>query len=158
MAGKANPIPKGYNTVTAYICMKGAAKAIEFYKRAFGAQEVYRIGMPGSDQIAHAEIQIGDTRIMLADEMETPDMLGKSPQSLGGTTFGFMIYTEDCDKAFRRAMDAGARERRPLQDQFYGDRSGTVEDPFGHCWTLATHVEDVSPEELKERMGAIPTR
>lgn len=155
MAGKAKPIPEGYHTVTAYMVAKGAAKAIDFYKRALGAQEVYRMDMPDG-QVAHAEIQIGDSRIMISDEMEMPDMLAKSPQSLGATTVGFMIYVPDVDKAFQRAVDAGAKVRRPVQDQFYGDRSGTFEDPFGHCWTLATHVEDLSPEEIKERMAAMP--
>jgi PhnB protein len=153
---KAKAVPEGYHTLTAYISVKDGAAAIAFYKQAFGAEEIYRMDMPGG-KLGHAELQIGDSRLMLADEMpDMPDAVARSPQSLGGTTFGFNVYVEDVDARFKRAVDAGAKVKRPVQDQFYGDRSGTVEDPFGHVWTLASHIEDVSPEEMKRRMAAMP--
>jgi PhnB protein len=156
MPGKVKPVPDGYHTVTAYISIKGAAEAIAFYKKAFGAQELYRMPMPDG-KVGHAEIQIGDSRIMLADEFpEMPDAVAMSPKSLGGTSFGFNVYLPDVDQAFQKAVDAGANIRRPVTDQFYGDRSGIVEDPFGHIWTLSTHIEDVTPEEMKKRMEAMP--
>ncbi len=156
MSVTAKPVPDGYHTVTPYLSIRGASQAVAFYKRAFGAEEIYRMEMPG-DKIGHAEIQIGDSRIMLADEFpEMPDAVAKSPQALQGTTVGLMIYVPDVDARFKRAIDAGAKLRRPVQDQFYGDRSAVVEDPFGHMWTLATHVEDVSVEEMKRRMAAMP--
>jgi PhnB protein len=156
MAGKASPIPKGYHTLTPYLSVKGASDAIAFYKKAFGAEEIYRMDMPG-DKVGHAELQIGDSRLMLADEFpEMPDAVTQSPKTLGGVSVGFNIYIPDVDTRFKRAVDAGAKVKRPVQDQFYGDRSGTVEDPFGHIWTLATHVEDVSPEEMQNRLAAMP--
>ena len=156
MAGKAKPVPEGYHTVTAYLSVRGAAEAIAFYKKAFGASELTRMDMPGG-KVGHAELQIGDSRIMLADEFpDMPDAVAKSPRTLGGTTVGFNIYLENVDARFKQAVDAGATVKRPVQNQFYGDRSGTVEDPFGHVWTLATHVEDVPAEELKKRMAAMP--
>jgi PhnB protein len=156
MAEKVSPVPKGYHTITPYISIKGAAAAIAFYKKAFGAEEIYRMDMPG-DKVGHAEIQIGDSRLMLADEFpDMPDAVAKSPKTLNGTTTGFNIYIPDVDARFKRAVDAGAKVKRPVQNQFYGDRSGTVEDPFGHIWTLSTHVEEVSPEEMKKRMAAMP--
>jgi PhnB protein len=156
MAAKVKPVPEGYSTVTPYIMVKGAAKAIDFYKRALGAEEVYRLEMPDG-RIGHAELQIGSSRLMLADEMpEMPDVACRSPQALGGSTVGLCIYIADVDTHFKRAIDAGAKVRRPVQDQFYGDRNGTFEDPFGHIWTIVTHVEDVSPEEMKKRMAAMP--
>jgi PhnB protein len=156
MANKVNPIPDGYHSVTPYLSVKGAAKAIEFYKRAFGATELVRMGMPDG-RVGHAELQIGDSRIMLADEMlEMSEAVARSPASLGGTTFGLNVYLPDVDAQFQRAIEAGATVKRPVQTQFYGDRSGTVADPFGHMWTLSTHVEDVSPEEMKKRMAALP--
>jgi PhnB protein len=155
MAGRAKAIPDGYHSVTPYISVKGAAKALSFYKRAFGAQEIYRLDMPDG-RVGHAEIQIGDSRLMLADEMpEMPDAVTKSPTSLRGTTFGLNIYVPDVDAQFARAVEAGAIVKRPVKDQFYGDRSGTLEDPFGHLWTIATHVEDVSPDEIRKRMSAM---
>lgn len=154
MAAKVQPVPQGYHTVTPYLSIKGASDAIAFYKKAFGAEEIYRMEMPGN-KIGHAELQIGDSRIMLADENDMPDSVSSSPKSLGGTAVGFNIYLPDVDARFKRAVDAGAKVRRHLQDQFYGDRSGTIEDPYGHIWTLATHVEDVSPEELEKRMAAM---
>jgi PhnB protein len=146
MAVKA--VPDGYRSVTPYVIVDGAAEAIEFYKKAFGAEEVLR--MPMGDRIGHAEIRIGDSIVMLSDEWPDFGMLG--PKSRGGPTSTMMFYVQDCDALFRQAVAAGATEVRPLQDQFYGDRSGTVADPFGHHWTLSTHVEDVSEEELRRRM------
>jgi PhnB protein len=147
------PIPDGYNSVTPYLSIKGATEALEFYKKAFGAVELYRLTMPNGT-IGHAEIQIGNSRIMLADEF--PEMGSRGPKTLGGSPVGFCIYLEDVDKAATKATAAGAKVVRPVQDQFYGDRSGTFEDPFGHVWTLATHKEDVSPEEMKRRMANMP--
>ncbi len=146
------PIPDGYHTATPYLIVKGAAEALEFYKRAFGAEEVMRCPMPDG-RLGHAEIQIGNSRIMLADEF--PEMGAKGPASLGGTPVGICLYVLDSDAAFQRALAAGARTLRPLQDQFYGDRSGTLTDPFGHQWTVATHREDVPLEEIERRMKAM---
>jgi PhnB protein len=144
------PIPDGYHSVTPYLIIKGAADAIEFYKKAFGATELFRMEHEG--KVAHAEIKIGDSPIMLADEH--PDMGHFSPKTLGGTPVGIMIYVEDVDTIFPRAIAEGGVEVKPLQDQFYGDRSGTLTDPFGHLWTVATHTEDVSPEEMDQRAAA----
>ncbi len=143
------PIPEGFHAVTPYICVKGAAKAIDFYKKVFGAKELFRMCSPDGS-IGHAEIQIGDSRIMLADE--DPSMNFFSPETLGGSPSLLMIYTENADETFRRALEAGATETRPLKDQFYGDRSGSVKDPFGHKWTIATHIEDVPEEEMERRL------
>jgi PhnB protein len=153
MVKKVKPIPEGYHAVTPYLSVKGAGDAIEFYRKAFGAEELYRLPMPGG-LVGHAELQIGDSRLMLADEM--PQSTAKSPRSLGGTTAGLALYVPDVDARFKRAVDAGAKVLRPVENQFYGDRSGTVEDPFGHCWTIATHVEDVSPDEMEKRMAEMP--
>lgn len=142
------PIPDGYHTVTPYLCVNDGAAAIEFYKRAFGAQELFRMQLPDG-KISHAELQIGDSRVMLAGEF--PEMNFRSPKTLGGSPIMMHLYVEDCDAWFNRAVEAGAKVTRPLADQFYGDRGGMVEDPFGHSWYLSTHVEDVSEEELKER-------
>ena len=141
-------IPEGYSTVTPYLIIKGASEAIDFYKRAFGATEVMRFGAPDG-QVAHAEIQIGNSRVMLADEH--PDRGYRSPQSWGGSGAGMMLYLENVDGVFSRALQAGAKALDPVKDQFYGDRSGTLVDPFGHWWTLATHIEDVSLEEMQRR-------
>jgi PhnB protein len=146
------PIPEGYSSVTPYLIVKGAAEALEFYKKAFGATEVVRMKM--GDKIGHAEIRIGNSMVMLADE--APEMGAKSPSSLGGSPVGLCIYLEDVDAAAQKATAAGAKVVRPVQDQFYGDRSGTFEDPFGHVWTIATHKEDVSPDEMKRRMAQMP--
>jgi PhnB protein len=143
------PIPEGYHTVTPYLICKGAAQAIDFYKKAFGAKEVMRFADP-SGKIGHAEIKIGDSIIMLADEH--PDMKIVSPQTLGGTPVGIALYVEDVDARFNQAVAAGVKVERPLADQFYGDRSATVIDPFGHKWTIATHKVDVSMEELQKHM------
>ena len=144
------PIPDGYHTVTPYITCKGAAKALDFYKTAFGAKEIMRYDMGGT--IGHAEVRIGDSVVMLSDEF--PQMGAVSPKTLGGTPFGLCIYLPDVDAAVAKAVAAGCTIERPLQNQFYGDRSATLLDPYGHKWTLATHVEDVSPEEMKRRMAA----
>lgn len=146
------PIPDGYHTLTPYLIVKGAAEAIAFYKRAFGASELLRVLGPGG-VLMHAEIKIGDSIIMLADEF--PQMDALSPKTIGGSPVGLMLYLPNVDEVFQRAIAAGAKELRPLQNQFYGDRSGTVEDPFGHKWTVATHVEDVTPEEIERRMAAM---
>ena len=143
-------IPEGYHSVTPYIIVDGAAEAIRYYERAFGARQVELL--PMGDKVAHAEIMIGDSHVMLSDEW--PDMGLLGPRNRGGATASLMVYLEDVDSAFRRALDAGATEERAIQDQFYGDRSGTLIDPFGHRWTLATHVEDVPVEEMKRRMAA----
>ena len=143
------PIPDGYHTVTPYLIVQGAAAAIEFYKKAFGATELFRMPGPGG-KVAHAEIQVGDSRVMLADEH--PEMGVKAPGSFGGSPVGLMLYVEDVDDRFNRAVAAGAKVKKPLADQFYGDRSGSLTDPFGHQWTIATHREDVSPEEIDRRM------
>jgi PhnB protein len=148
----AKPIPDGYHTATPYLIVQNATAAIAFYKRAFGATELMRLTDPGG-KVGHAEIKIGDSPIMLADEM--PDMGFRSPQSLGGPGVSLLLYVEDVDTRFRQATGAGAKVLRPVEDQFYGDRAGTLEDPFGHVWTLATHVEDVSPEEISRRAEAL---
>jgi PhnB protein len=142
------PIPDGYNTVTPYLIVKGAASALDFYQKAFGAEERFR--MEHGASIMHAEMKIGDSVVMLADEF--PDMGYRSPQAHGGTPVSMMIYVEDVDKMFARAIAAGAKERRPVKTEFYGDRTGTLEDPFGHVWSIATHVEDVPREEMDQRM------
>ena len=145
---KVRAIPKGYRSVTPYLCVQGAAAAIRFYKRAFGAKEVMRMSMPGG-RVGHAELLLGDSKIMLADEF--PEMDFRSPASFGGTGVTIHLYVENVDKIFGRALKAGARELRAVMDQFYGDRSGQLEDPYGHRWNLATHIEDLSPKEMKRR-------
>ena len=145
---KVQPIPAGYHSVTPYLSIRGAADAIEFYKKAFGAKEIMRMPGPGGS-IGHAEIRIGDSRIMLADEFAAMDFL--SPKARGGTTVTIHLYMKDVDTAVARASAAGAKVVRPVQDQFYGDRTGSLEDPFGHVWHIATHKEDLSIAELKRR-------
>ena len=144
-------IPEGYRTATPYLIVQGAADAIEFYKRAFGATEMLRMADP-QGRVGHAEIRIGDSVIMLADEH--PGMGYRAPSSLGGSSVSILLYLEEVDAVFERATKAGAKVLRPVANQFYGDRSGTLEDPFGHIWTIATHVEDVPPEELRRRAEA----
>jgi PhnB protein len=151
MASKPKPIPNGYHTVTPYLIVNDAARAIEFYKKAFGATELLRMPKPDG-KIGHAEIRIGDSPIMLADE--SPEMDARSPKSFGGSPVSIFLYVEKVDTAFTQAVGAGAKVRRPVADQFYGDRMGGVEDPFGHLWYIATHTEDVSPEELRKRAAA----
>jgi len=145
-----NPIPDGYNSVTPYLVVDDAAKAIEFYKQAFGAEEKFR--MPMGDRIGHAELKIGDSFVMLADEFPSMDHLG--PKSRGGTTVSLLLYVNDVDSSYKTAIDAGAKQLRPIENQFWGDRMGSLTDPFGHQWSLATHVEDVSEDEMERRMQA----
>ena len=145
------PIPEGYHTATPYLIVKGAAKALEFYKKAFGARETMRLASPNGE-IGHAEIRIGDSAIMLADEY--PDMGYRSPKSIGGTPVSILLYVEDVDRWFERAIAAGGKVARAVANQFYGDRTGTLTDPFGHVWSIATRVEDVSPEEMRRRAKA----
>ncbi len=143
-------LPKGYNTVIPYLIVKGAARALDFYRQVFGAVEVMR--MPGpNDLVMHSEIRINGSTVMLADEM--PGMEFKSPLSMGGSPVGLILYVEDVDACMARAVSQGARSLKAVQNQFYGDRSGTIADPFGHIWTIATHIEDVAPEEMKRRMA-----
>lgn len=143
------PIPDGYTSVTPYLTIDGAAEALDFYKAAFGATELFR--MPMGDRIGHAEIKIGDAIVMLSDEFKEMGHLG--PKSRGGPTSTMMVYVEDVDSAFPKAIAAGATEERAVENQFWGDRSGTLLDPFGHRWMLSTHVEDVAPEEMERRMA-----
>jgi PhnB protein len=146
------PIPVGYHSVTPYLIVKGAAQAIEFYRTAFDAAELMRL--PGPDgKLGHAEIQIGDSHVMLADEH--PEMNALAPQTPGAAGVSILLYVEHVDEVVARAVAAGAKVQRPLQDQFYGDRTATLEDPFGHVWTVATHVEDVSQDEVERRMAAM---
>ena len=141
-------VPEGFHSVTPYLIVDDAEAAIDFYKRAFGAEEVMRL--PMGDKIAHAEIRIGDSFLMLSDEW--PDFGKLGPKARGGSTCGLMIYLEGVDEAYARAVSAGATPERPPEDQFWGDRMGSVIDPFGHSWSLATHVEEVPPEEMQRRM------
>lgn len=152
MRNKIRPIPKGYHAVTPYLSVQGAAGAIAFYKKAFGAKEVMRMPGPGGT-IGHAEIQVGDSRIMLADEF--PEMNFRSPQSVGGTPVNIHLYVPDVDKVVKKAVAVGAKPLRPVADQFYGDRSGSLEDPFGHVWHVATHIKDIPMKELKKRAAAM---
>jgi len=151
MTSKVKPIPEGYHTATPYLIVKDGAGAIEFYKKAFGATELMRMA-DSSGKIGHAEIKIGDSVIMLADEVT--EMGYRSPQSLGGSPVSILLYVEDVDALFSQAVATGAKVQRPVQDQFYGDRIGGVTDPFGHVWYIATHKEDVSPEEMQKRAAA----
>lgn len=151
MAGQVKPVPPGYHTATPYLTLSDAASAIDFYKRAFGATEIHRMLAP-TGKIGHAEIKIGDSIIMLADEW--PGSPGRSPQSLGGTATGLFLYVENVDTVFDTAVKAGAKAQQPPTDMFWGDRFGTLSDPFGHLWYLATHIEDVAPEEMEKRARA----
>jgi PhnB protein len=151
MPASVRPVPAGYHTVTPYLHVADGQAAIEFYKQAFGAKEIYRLeGPPG--KIGHAELQIGDSRIMLADEV--PEIGARCPTFYGGTPTSFLLYVENVDEMVAAAATAGATVTREVQDQFYGDRMGMVKDPFGHVWGIATHIEDVSPEEMTRRMAA----
>lgn len=146
------PIPEGYPRVMPYLSIDGAGAAIDFYTAVLDAKE--RMQMPGPDgKVGHAELEIGDSIIMLADE--SPDMGNKSPKSLGGTPVSMMVYVEDVDATFAKALKAGATEVQPIEDKFYGDRSGSFEDPWGHQWHVATHIEDVSPEEMDKRVAEL---
>lgn len=152
-ARSARPIPEGYHSLTPGLVVDNTAEAIEFYKRAFGAQELFRMPAPDGQKIWHAELQIGDSRLMLGDE--SPDMSDtRAPKSLGGTASSLNIYVEDADAVFQRAVEAGATVSMPLMDAFWGDRYGRVTDPFGHAWGIMTHQEDVSEEEIQRRAEA----
>jgi PhnB protein len=142
------PIPEGYHTLTTYIAVDDAAKAIEYYKRAFGAKERVRMDAPGG-LIGHAELEIGDSVLMLSDPF--PQATTKTPKEIGGTTVSLLMYVEDVDEAVQKAVDAGASVTMEPDDQFWGDRLGSVTDPYGHVWQIATHVEDLTPEEIAER-------
>jgi len=146
------PIPEGYHAITPYLIIDGAAQAIDFYKKAFGATELFRMPDPTGKRIGHAELKIGDSQIMLADE--SPSMGYRNPKHYGGTPVSLLLYVNDVDATIPRAVAAGAKLLKPIQDQFYGDRSGTIHDPFGHVWTVATHIKDVSPEEMMAHTGA----
>jgi len=145
-------IPEGYNTVTPYLVIKGAAQAIEYYKKVFGATVVVRMDGP-EGRVGHAELQIGDSRIMLADE--NPSMGATSATTIGNSPVSLYLYLPDVDKVVDKAVAEGAKILKPVQDQFYGDRSGFLQDPFGHFWGIATHIEEVSPQEMKERMKKV---
>jgi len=143
---KVQPIPKGYSSITPYLAIRGAAEAIEFYKKAFGAMELMR--MPGpAGKLGHVEIKVGDSKVMLADESEKMNFLG--PQARGGTPVHIHVYVKDVDATVAKAVELGAKMMRQVQDMFYGDRTGAIEDPFGHFWHIATHVRDVSMAEMK---------
>jgi PhnB protein len=144
----SKPVPEGYHSVTPYLAVKNAAEALDWYKKALGAAEIMRFEDGG--KVMHSEIKLGDSILMLSDE--SPEHGHLSPQTLGGTPIGLHLYVDDVDSAFRRAIDAGAKEERAVQDQLYGDRTGTLIDPYGYRWTIGTHVEDVSEEEMKRRM------
>jgi PhnB protein len=144
-------VPEGYHAITPYLIIDGAAQAIDFYKKVFGAQEVMR--MPEGKRIAHAELKIGDSHIMLADQ--NPGMGYRNPKAIGGTPVSLLLYVDDVDATIPRAVAAGAKVVQPIKDQFYGDRSGTIHDPFGHVWTVATHIKDVTPEEMKAHMAGV---
>ena len=148
MPPATRPIPEGHHTVTPYLSCRGAADAIAFYERALDAKLLFSMNQPDG-RVGHAELQIGGSRVMLADEF--PEIGFQGPLTLGGAGVHLHLYVDDADAAFERAIAAGAEVLRPMTDQFYGDRSGTVQDPFGHVWHIATHVEDVSPEQLAER-------
>lgn len=151
MPGQVKPIPEGYHTATPYLTVNDAAKAIDFYKRAFDATEIHRMQGP-QGKIGHAELRVGDSVIMLADEM--PGSETRSPQALGGTASAVFLYVKDVDATYQKAVSAGAKANMQPQDMFWGDRFGKLTDPFGHSWALATHKEDVAPEELKKRSEA----
>jgi len=147
---KVSPIPKGYHSITPYLIIKGAAQAIDYYKKAFGATEVFRMDGPDG-KVGHAELQIGDSRIMLADENPGMGQGHSSAATIGSSPVSLYLYIPDVDRVVERAVSAGAKVLKPVQDQFYGDRSGFIQDPFGHLWGIATHVEDVAPQELEKR-------
>ena len=149
---KVKPIPDGYHSMTPYLIVDGAAKAIDFYTKIFGATEKMRMPGPGG-KVGHAELNLGDTMIMLADEH--PEMDARGPRAFGGSAVSLMVYVPDVDATVEKATAAGAKVVRKVENQFYGDRMGTIDDPFGHRWHVATHVEDVSPEEMAKRAAAM---
>jgi len=149
MPGKVSPIPEGFHTVSPHLIVRGAGEALEFYKKAFGAEEVFRMPGPDGKSVMHAEVQIGDSRLMICDEY--PQMGCLSPKGVGGTSVTLHLYVADVDKVFAQAVSAGATVKMGVQDMFWGDRYGKLTDPFGHEWSVATHVEDVSPEECARR-------
>lgn len=151
MASAVKPIPEGYHSVTPYLVVKGAIRAIEFYEKAFGARQLFRMMGPDG-RVGHAELEIGDSRLMLADEH--PEIGARSPQSIGGSPVTIHLYVEDVDATVARALTAGAQLTRPVADQFYGDRNGGLTDPFGHVWFVATHKEDVPADELARRAAS----
>jgi PhnB protein len=151
MNAKVKPIPDGFHSITPYLTVKGAAEAIDFYKRAFGAKERFRMRGPEDSTVGHAELTIGDSILMLSDEF--PHCNNSSPETLGGSPVLMLLYVEDVDRAFKRAVEAGATVAEPVEDKFYGERAGTLTDPYGHRWTLMTHIEDVPKAELERRMA-----
>ncbi len=154
MANKVKAVPDGYSTVTTHLVQSSSAKAIAFYQKAFGAEEMYR--MPGPDgSVMHAEVRIGNAVVMMADENPAMNPLAKSPEHAKAYTAGVMLYVDDVNTAWKRAVDAGAKVEMPLADMFWGDRYGQLSDPWGHRWSLAQHIEDVSPEEMQKRMMAM---
>lgn len=154
MANKVKAVPDGYSTVTTHLVQSSSAKAIAFYQKAFGAEEMYR--MPGPDgSVMHAEVRIGNAIVMMADENPAMNPLAKSPEHAKAYTAGVMLYVDDVNTAWKRAVDAGAKVEMPLADMFWGDRYGQLSDPWGHRWSLAQHIEDVSPEEMQKRMMAM---
>ena len=155
MPSKVKPIPDGHHTVAPYLAIKNAVSALEFYKKAFGATETYKLIIPDG-RLGHAEIRLGDSLIMLSDEF--PEFGGKAPEALGGSPVSIHLYVEDVDAFVKRAVAEGARVLKPVADQFYGDRSGQLEDPYGHLWWVATHKEDVAPEEMQKRVRALFAR
>ena len=154
MAKTVKAIPEGYGSVTPHLVVRGAARAIEFYKRAFGAEEAMRMPSRDGQKVMHAELRIGDSLVFLNDEF--PEMGARAPESLGGTPVTLHLYVQDADAVFARAVAAGARPLMPLQDMFWGDRYGKLADPFGHEWAIATHKEDLTPEEIGKRVAALP--
>ena len=149
---KVKPVPQGYHTATPYLIIDGAAKALDFYKKIFGATEKMRMPSPGG-KVGHAEITIGDSMIMLADEH--PEIGARSPRAFGGSGVGIMLYVDDVDTTVKKAVADGAKLVQPVEDKFYGDRTGTIEDPWGHTWHVGTHKEDVSEDEMKRRMASM---
>ena len=156
MASTVKGVPEGYSTVTPNVVIRDAAKAIDFYRRAFGAEEIMRMPGPDGTTIAHAEIRIGSSILMLSDEM--PEMECRSPQSLGGSPVSFYVYVPDVDSFFKKAVTAGATEKMPVADMFWGDRVGGLTDPYGHKWTIATHTKDLTPEQIRKGAEAFFSR